>query len=329
MKTYLDDETAASIQANSSLKDTFYGVTSTTTGDTISEPITVIQAMIQEDGEGKSYFDLYAPSYLKNEVQLYISGSGGNTSNNTQITTSGQYADLKANTLQTIDFSKDIDSGPEYYLIVAARHVNGLDYGFKAVGSINNPDDVPPAYKGDSPLMVHIDSFSVSGHTYDDLTELANMTTAQVNACKFTGSFSLVFTKPLYQITAENGVKVRKAVVAEDGHDTADTVSLLSICGGLVASHANSASGVPAETTNTYDIEFTDIQLGDKLVLFNEGEIGNATSVSTSKKLTLTFEPLLTNESYNDSAYIINEITNNNNETVPIYRPGFLVDWSD
>jgi hypothetical protein len=311
----------------------------------------VIQAMIQEDGEGKSYFDLYAPDTLKSAVQLYISGSGGNTSNNTQITTSGQYADLKADTLQTIDFTKSITSGPEYYLLVAARHVNGLDYGFKAVGSINLPDDEPPEYSGTTPyLMASIDSYTLDGQTGTNLSDLANLDPQKLQYCKFSGDVTISFNKNLYQISEQNGVKVRKAVVLNDTYkpeatdssgNPLDKVYLLDICEGAIAGKAEPLKS-SSSVSSSFTIKFTDISAGQELILFSDGEIGNATSVSTTKKLHLKFNPLLTAESYGMSLLIkpttssttttdisgSSTTSTTTTETV-LYMPGFSVEWKD
>jgi hypothetical protein len=287
------------------------------------EKMTVLEAMTSADSTGRSYFDLYAGSTLRQDVMEYISGSGG-SGGNTITTTSQPYVqgntpNLKAGGSISPDFSKTnpaMKRDTEYCLLAAARHVYGDTYGFKAVTSVFNPDNTAPEYSGDAAyLQPRIDYAIEKGDTSKTKVYDATWSASYPGNYLYSGIVNIKFDKEVYYSVLSGSNYVRKAVVMRAKDTTAatdGTISALNIIGG---SQTKFGVGTATTTaTNTLTFSFEDLADGDQLILFADGSISNSSGTTTAKKLVLTFDTTLTTTNYTGL-------------NIGTAYPGFRVQW--
>jgi hypothetical protein len=316
----MDATTLASVKANSTLYTKLKGET-------------VLDSMVTEDGTGKSDFDLYASEKQKLSVQQYISGTGENMKTQAQRVANGEISNLAANTAKAINFKANMTPGNVYYLLVAAKNVYGKEYGFKAVGSLSYYDEIPPEYVGDQPYVVaSLDTFTIGDKT-ELASNLGSYGADEFAYAKFSGSVTVTFSKALYIVsTNDDDVKEQLSVVTSD-KPKAGEVSLKSVLGGSIGTSSGTTIDQTVSTSSTdesisYTIHFKNVAIGDQLIFFNSGEICNVSGVATSKKLYLTFNPLLLASKY-DTNYFVTDTSPGASTTnsFDIYLPGFSVKW--
>lgn len=289
-----------------------------TTDDNYKLPAdaTVLDAMVTvvPGRGGKSYFDVYANDDLKSKVMRYIRGD---TQESTQYEPENRWKDVQLNRTETEQgkFAPYMDPDLEYVVLATARHIYGGEdgeaYGFKAIRALYLPDEIPPDYTGGLLIMPSITSAKDA-----DNNEIKNPNTWQSSdnpgQYTYTGTVTVTFTKELYQVVGN----IRNAVWAVNKDDATgeNVVSIIEALGGNKAKFSVATGDEIKGPTNSFVLTFTDLRMGESITFFGTGNIGNGSSYTTPKKLTLTFDPYLKNSDYPGF-------------NLDWYQPGFRVTW--
>jgi hypothetical protein len=294
--------------------------------------ITVIEAMIRENDENQSWFDLYANDSIRKTAQAYISGS-----NNTDLDVyRKEIGSIKMNVTSEEKLTSQMTTGPQYYLLACAQHVSMgtseiASYGFKAVSNVHIPDAVPPTLvSGTSPIQA-------ASLVASDGTTRA-VWCQNPDGYSYNGTVTVNFDKEVYYI--DDLTSQRKAVVLQKkGTDLTalqsavglPLINAMDVIGTnatiLESGSTSSSSGKPTLTignsTNSpgksFTFEFTNFTDGCQIVFFNSGKIGNYNGAHTDKTLVLTFSTALKQNSYSTSA----------SKELTTAMPGFTVSWGN
>jgi hypothetical protein len=279
--------------------------------DSAYSNLTILEALTQPSGT-KSLFDVYASESQRQKVQEYISGN--QSFGDAQPKFRGEISRLNA-TSYTKDFTQYMTTGTQYYVLAAARHVNGESFGFRGVAAVFLPDTTPPQYMGGTYLAADIDYATLTSE--EDATHYYSWDWSQVpNQFRYTGSVTITFDEPVYQVTTSGGTKTRKTVeMRGEVTDTTETVSVLDVLGGNGRGQCYiDPDDAYSGPTKTFTISFKNLRNNQTIVFFNNGYLGNADGNYTEKTLCLTFDTSLIGTDY-DGKY------------TEVATPGFRVEW--
>lgn len=285
---------------------------------------TVLDAMITsvKNEKGRTFFDKYASSNLKDQVMQYIRGD---RQENTQQEPENRWKDVEIEHTKTEvgQFSTYMKTELEYVVLATARHVyggiEGDSYGFKAIRALYLPDTKPPEYSGSTPILRATVQDIYTRDQAGNYTWVNPNDWAQTKSPRqyyYTGSVTIDFDKPVYQVVLQNGNRTRKEVwsVAKNTA-TGNAVSILDIVGGTAAAKLdippNSTSGV----RQSFTLTFEKLYYNDTIVLFDTGSIANSNSITNNKRLTLRFDPSIKNADHSDTF-------------LDYWDPGFQVTWN-
>lgn len=231
------------------------------------------------DYNGYSVFDLYATDSVKADVANIIR-SGSSSSSNTasgNITTT-------ATQVKTVDETKRMTPLTSHYFLSVAYHQAskpGIGDAFKAVDNVTLPDQIPPELTGCSTVI------------------------APTAPVPYSGSVTITFDKDLYWAPGIINTAA-KPVYSNNktGTDTDNWVGILQYLGGSARSAL-----IPANTVNSsgrsFTLNFTGLNIGDQVILFNSGLVSNSSGYTTNKQLILTLKEY---SGKNDSGMSISRI---------------------
>ena len=262
----------------------------------------VIDALLASvDGEGThSVFDEYANTRLINTVLDNIrTGSGANSgaAGNGTVQVTNQMA---ANSYRSsVDCTQYMSPEARYYFIAAARNVQGQQYSFKAIRNIQIPDREPPEYQA------HQTTTTTARDRYTGATIQGSWMTAGVDELvgyMYEGSVTINFTEALYWL------------------DPSDERTLTPITADNIEDYVQCSAGIqitaePEQVGSNIRLNFTNAVHGATITFFGSGFISDASSNTTPKKLTLTFDVTMSNKDTDPDAVIT------------LANPGFRATW--
>lgn len=279
--------------------------------------MTVLEAMSTRSGNtnGKSVFDEKANPAIKLEVSQYILGTGVIPPANAHATIGT--ANAKANESISKDFAQWMESeNSEYVVLAVGRHIyggtGGNDYGFGAARGLYQQDQIAPEYNGGQYIQLVIDGVYQGNNT-------TNLFGSDVNwgenphLYSYSGRISVGFTKPIYLFEPSDSTNYGVVVSSTPG---AKNKTMGSVLGGTAKDKFDlPLSTATTSVTNEFVLYFNKLTTGDSLTFFNSGLISNASSFTTNKKLTLSFDTSLRMSDYRP------------NIPVDMAWPGFRATW--
>ncbi len=251
-------------------------------GDDEADDMTVLDAIMKSGRDGYSIFDAFAKptdqtgNTIRDQVAEIIvrgQGSGGQPSATGSQTT-------KANQEFRKDFTRNMDpvSGTNYYCIATAQNVLGGECSFKAVSNVHIPDNTPPV-----------------------LQDPGGNGKKQNNGT-YTGTLELTFDEILYWIPPSGDTKeicyvANRRDTDADQPPNADKgepgmkVLINHMGGGGVSKLTPVPSSTPS---STFTFNYSNVDVGDRLILFRDGYIADANGNSTKKMITLEYQEIKT-----------------------------------
>jgi hypothetical protein len=232
--------------------------------NTAKENNTVTNAFIPDgDYNGYSVFDVYANDSIKATVaQIIRSGASASSS-----TASGNIT-TAANQKKTVDETRRMTPLTSHYFLSVAHHEASqprIGDAFKAVDNVTLPDQIPP-----------------------ELTSASTVISTATGP--FSGSVTITFDKNLYwspgtvQEVAKPVYATSKVATIEN-----DWVSVLQYLGGSARSSLTILSTVNSPG-RSFTLSFSGLNVGDQIILFNNGLVSNSSGYTTQKTLTLTLK---------------------------------------
>lgn len=279
--------------------------------------MTVLEAMSTPSGNtnGKSVFDEKATPAVKLEVSQYVLGTGVTPPANAPATRGTE--NTKANESISKDFAQYMQSeNSEYVVLAVGRHIyggtGGDDYGFGAARGLYQQDQIAPEYKDGQYIQLVIDG------VYQG-SDPKNLFNSDVNwgenphLYSYSGKIAIGFTKPIYLF--ESSDSTNYGVVVNDTPGTKNK-AMGDVLGGTAKDKFNlTKSNKTTSVTNEFVLYFDKLSTGDTLTFFDKGLISNASSFTTSKKLTLNFDTSLRMSDYHP------------NIVLDMAWPGFRATW--
>lgn len=251
-------------------------------GDDEADDMTVLDAIMKSGSDGYSIFDTFAKptdqtgNTIRDQVAEIIvrgQGSGGQPSATGSQTTKADQEFRK-------DFTSNMDpvSGTNYYCIATAKNVLGGEYSFKAVSNVHIPDNTPPV-----------------------LQDPGGNGKKQSNGT-YSGTLELTFDEILYWIPPSGDTKEicyvanRKATDADqppnaDKGEPGMKVLINHMGGGGVSKLTPVPSSTPS---STFTFNYSNVDVGDRLILFGDGYIADVNGNSTKKMITLEYQEIKT-----------------------------------
>lgn len=251
-------------------------------GDDEADDMTVLDAIMKSGRDGYSIFDAFAKptdqtgNTIRDQVAEIIvrgQGSGGQPSATGSQTTKADQEFRK-------DFTSNMDpvSGTNYYCIATAQNVLGGECSFKAVSNVHIPDNTPPV-----------------------LQDPGGNGKKQNNGT-YTGTLELTFDEILYWIPPSGDTKeicyvANRTAADADQPPDADKgkpgmkVLINHMGGGGVSKLTPVPSSTPS---STFTFNYSNVDVGDRLILFRDGYIADANGNSTKKMITLEYQEIKT-----------------------------------
>ncbi len=215
------------------------------------------------DFNGYSVFDVYANDSIKATIaQIIRSGASSSSS-----TASGSIT-TTANQKKSVDETKRMTPLTSHYFLAVAHHQAsqaGTGDAFKAVDNVTLPDQISP-----------------------ELT--SSSTVISTSAAPYSGSVTITFDKNLYWSPGTVS-EVAKPVYSTGNTATDDKawVGILQHLGGSARNKLTVSSTVNSPG-RSFTITFTGLNVGDQIILFNNGLVSNSSGYTTQKTLTLTLK---------------------------------------
>ena len=285
------------------------------------EKLTVLEAMSRKvPSSNRTYFEEYggiSTINLKGRVLQYIKEATG-TGTGLGTAPIHQFGPVDGPSVPNFDFAEWMTSDAAEYVVLAASKQKNADddantsYGFGAARGLYNPDREPPEFLSDGltssnnkPLF---EAMITGVYKTSAATDTKNlMDTSGVGdwhqipglgSCYFSGTLSINFDKPLYQVK-QGTTFVRKEIVAKE--NVSDPNTQISVLGILTKSNGTWSvveSGDGA--ASSFMLKFDRISNGCMLRFPSDGVLGsiNPNGGTTTKHLTFTFNSRTTNKDY-------------------------------
>ena len=235
-----------------------------------TKTMTVLEAMLQTKDRStwQSYFDVYASSDLKNDVQEIIqrrqTGGGGNP-----VTTGD--LDTDKDVRQLVDFTSAMQSesganATYFYCLATAQNALGSAYSFKAVENVHIPDTEPP-------YLINI------SHTLKETS---------TNSGLYSGTITLTFNEPIYYMerlgNSSSGDPTTLRPIAsypygdvKPSQSSTDNPSYISIMNAISTTGGTFESTVyDKNPTLSFSIKCTEITDGAQITLSSKGVVSDA-----------------------------------------------------
>ena len=244
----------------------------TTQSGTTTINFRVIDALIEADTNGYSFFDNYADPGTKAAVADIVrrTSAGGDAPRGNINPVTNSLFDEK----NVIDKSADMRKGEYYYVIAVGHHISGTTDGYRAISRILVPDPEPP----------RIDSLSTSG-SFDTATK------------KFTGTLTINFTKPVYWVRQNDPNSVGIPVANNENNKPTSSVpndpekdyyGVLKVLGGAATPNLTIRGNAGTSAAQSFVFNVKDAELYQDIVIFrDDGRIANASGQSDGQVLTL------------------------------------------
>ena len=115
----------------------------------LDQNMTILEALTTtvpegSGNEGPSVFDIYANDTIRDRVGKLIRR---NQSNDPLTTATAGTMNLNKDDPQVEQFEQYMNMSTMYYVLAVARNKDGTLDGFKAIGGVNVPDNMPPIFK--------------------------------------------------------------------------------------------------------------------------------------------------------------------------------------
>ena len=316
------------------------GGPSSSTSSTAPE-YTVLEAMSAKvtSGEftGRTYFEAYGgiPNInLKGRVLQYIKEATG-TGTGLGTAPIKQFGPVDGPSVPNFDFSGWMESDAAEYVVLAASKQKNADddantsYGFGAARGLYNPDREAPELRTggwtapNGSQIFSIPTFSGIYATRDstDTDNLMNRpnweNTINRAACYYSGTLTIRFTKPLYQVIQGTTFE-GKAVVAASKATGINENTMVRFTDLLTATDGTwDCVGTSTSAASTFTLSFDRIYNGCTISFPNEGYLrgSNPNGLSCTKVLTLTFRATATTADYEKGIL------------QPIPQPGWVWSW--
>ncbi len=228
----------------------------------------VIDAMEKDLTSGQnsySIFDEYANDRIYQDVLTFIQLSTGTSylTDRGELKTEGD----KPNTLTFQNMSELT----QYYCIATAKHPMGTRQSFKAIGAVHLVDNAPPEVTG------CYTNFTKISKTKDGAdVGLTEEVLKNARNYFFDGTVTITFDKTPYRVYYKDGVRQKEMLTGQN--IKAQIADPLGIVNGQI-----DVSG------QTITIPFKNTKVGNVVIFFKDGTIGDSYSNTNGKKLTFTF----------------------------------------
>lgn len=278
---------------------------------------TVLQQMMerQTGTSGPSKFDVNGNEDVKKKVAEYVLGTAGGMgegyAGSWTLPDGDKYKDpISAGQQVTWNFEEQMTSPKsEYVLLVIARHqyggTDGADYGFSAIRALYTPDKVPPEFQGTDKES----NFLVAAVNPDGVTPGDQGWKNHPEDYTYSGSVGISFSKDIFYL--EGGV--RYTIVY--GTAGSGQKKLGDLLGGTAIQLGTATVKATTGTVGaSFVLELDEIRPYQQIIIFSGGEVSNGSSYTMKYRLTLTFDPTLTQYDYG------NAVSPNGAPIVPGFR---------
>ena len=238
-------------------------------GTNITRSATVLDALLTRVGtSNQTVFDLLANETAYNTLYNYVVDKTGGTT-----TDQGNIPELVANVGQKVTCK--LDEIGQYYFIAAARHVQGQEYAFHAVGGVQMADTTPPKYDLFSPEVY---AFAAWPGT-DEYQVLPSKFLENPANFMYKGTITLGFNEPIYYYNGGNPIKV-------------DNSNIKNLIGKSSSIKIDNATVSTENGGGTITIEYSAATHNANFTIFNAGRICDAAGNSINNQIKLTFNAL-------------------------------------
>ena len=229
----------------------------------LDQEMTILEALMttvpQGSGnKGPSVFDIYANATIRDRVGKLIRR---NQSSDAMTTVSAGSMNLGKEQATVKDFKDQMKESTMYYCLAVARNKDGVEDGFKVIGDVNIPDEIPP-------------KLTVGGSS-----------SQKVNGT-WSGTLSLSFSENLYWLDEDR--KTKKEVWTKKDVDATKAVGLMNVLGGTAASKLELTSAAASSPTSGFTFKYSDVREGDTLELFVTGYVSDS-YMNGREKIILTY----------------------------------------
>lgn len=239
----------------------------------LNQEMTILEALTTtvpegSENEGPSVFDIYANDIIRDRVGKLIRR---NQSSDPLTTATAGTMNLNKNDPQIQQFEEYMNMNTMYYCLAVARNKDGTIDGFKAIGGVNIPDNMPPI-------------LTVSGQ-------------GRATSTGWTGTLTLSFSEDLYWLSEDR--QTLKEVWTVDGLSDDEKKSAIYILdpavglSGSASTKLKLTGGAIKSPSGVFTFEYKDVQEEDTLIFFKTGYASDASmngrGMDTKVKTILTY----------------------------------------